>query len=82
MASLKAGKQLLDAVTKLQKDFDDIEEIINEHVLDAEDILCDDYPFELSFDEQLSKVINWRWSIKEKVEQQEKTLQELKRKYN
>lgn len=82
MVSLNASKQLLEAVIKLQKDFENIEEIINEHVLDSEDILCDDYPFELSFDEQLNKVIDWKLSIKEKVEQQEKTLQELKRKYN
>lgn len=60
-------KQLLEAVEKLATDFSIILDIIEKNNLDTENILCDKYPFQLSFDEQYSSVLEWRNTMRDKV---------------
>lgn len=64
---MEAEKQLLEAVEKLATDFSIILDIIEKNNLDTEDILCDKYPFQLSFDEQYFEVLEWRDTMRDKV---------------
>lgn len=64
---MEAEKQLLEAVEKLTTDFSIILELIEKYNLDTADILCDKYPFQLSFDEQYCTVLGWRDAMQEKV---------------
>lgn len=64
---MEAEKQLLEAVEKLTTDFSVILELIEKYNLDAAEILCDKYPFQLSFNEQCCAVLVWRDAMQEKV---------------
>lgn len=64
---MDAEKQLVEAVEKLATDFSIILDIIEKNNLDTEDILCDKYPFQLSFDEQYFDVLEWRNAMRDKV---------------
>ena len=64
---MDAEKQLVEAVEKLATDFSIILDIIEKNNLDDADILCDKYPFQLSFDEQYFDVLEWRNSMRDKV---------------
>ncbi|MBQ8218324.1 MAG: hypothetical protein IJZ79_03370 [Bacilli bacterium] len=58
---------LLDNVEALTTSFNQILDIIDKNNLDLDNFIVDDYPFELSFDEQCLKVIEWRNTMRNKL---------------
>lgn len=50
----------------------DLQALFENDEFDCNDFICEDYPFELSFDEYLIKLSDWQYSIEVKLENYKK----------
>ena len=59
-------EQLINAISNLSDAFYDMLEAI-ELESEYDTLICDDYPFDLSFDEMCVKVFNWKETMTDKL---------------
>ena len=64
---INGGEELYNAVCKLVEAWGEVREVTDQYDLGMEDVFCKKYPFQMSFDELECEVINWKWSIHDKV---------------
>lgn len=52
--------------------YSDLEALFERDEFECNDFICDDYPFEKSFDEYLIAIMDWKNSIEENLEKYKK----------
>ena len=67
-------KELTQKVFNFIKAYDELNTLfVDNEDFDCNDFICDDYPFEKSFDEYFLKLSDWDMKIKENLEHYKKT---------
>ena len=60
MTKTEYKKQMEERMNNLINAIEDLENLFEEEDFECNDFICDDYPFEKSFDEYLIPVMDWR----------------------
>jgi hypothetical protein len=65
--NMKKNNELVESLNNLCEAFHNVLNVI-ESDNNYLDMICNEYPFELSFDEMMHEVMNWRDAVEEKIE--------------